>query len=165
MGVAEFDELCRDEVTRAEFEELQFCTLEVERDPDFSAGHSSAVAGMIRFEQYLRTRIARRRAVQGREDEKNLRLPEAAEYFGEVDLAVTQAQQAADPFEREKIIDRARWRRLDELELGHDFDFEALCIYRFRLTILNKYRERKAEAGRTRFNEAVERISGAAPEA
>ena len=61
-----------------------------------------------------------------------------------------------------KLIDRIRWSHLDDLECGHDFDFAGLCVYRCKLAILEKYRERKAEQGRENFNRAVERISSAA---
>ena len=114
---------------------------------------------MVRFEQYLRTRIAQRRA--GRDDDRAAALPDPAEYFGMVDFGLAQAA-AADPFEREKLIDRIRWSHLDDLECGHDFDFAGLCVYRCKLAILEKYRERKAEQGRENFNRAVERISSAA---
>ena len=141
MSVADFDGLAREQVSPAEFELLRQCSLTVGRDPGESAGKPPVLAEMIRFEQYLRTRIAQRRSVK--EDDK--------------------AAAAADPAEREKLIDRIRWRRLDDLEVGHEFDFEQLCIYRMRLSILDKYRSRNADAGREIFNAAVDRISSEAP--
>ena len=161
MSVADFDGLAREQVSPAEFELLRQCSLTVGRDPGESAGKPPVLAEMIRFEQYLRTRIAQRRSVK--EDDKAAALPDPAEYFSEVDLGVAQAAAAADPAEREKLIDRIRWRRLDDLEVGHEFDFEQLCIYRMRLSILDKYRSRNADAGREIFNAAVDRISSEAP--
>ena len=68
----------------------------------------------------------------------------------------------SDPVEREKAVDRIRWRMLDDLEAGHEFDFDGLCVYRLRLEILNRYRGRSVEKGRSNFNAAVDRIAGGA---
>ena len=51
---------------------------------------------------------------------------------------------------------------LDDLEAGHEFDFDGLCVYRLRLEILNRYRGRSVEKGRSNFNAAVDRIAGGA---
>ena len=74
--------------------------------------------------------------------------------------ALGAAAAAPDPLEREKLIDRIRWRKLEELEAGHEFDFDALCVYRLKLEILGRYRRRSAETGRTNFNAAAGRVSG-----
>ncbi len=161
LSVAAFDELCRGQVGEADFTRLTGTGLEVGSDPAESQGKPRVYAEMIRFEQYLRTRIAQRRA--GREEDRAASLPDPVEYFSEVDIALAQAAAAADPAERERVIDRLRWRRLDDLEAGHEFDFDRLCVYRLRLAILDKYRDRRAEPGRENFNAAVERISQAAP--
>ncbi len=162
MSVAEFDERCREELSAREFRLLGRAGLQVSRDPESSEGLPAVLAEMVRFEQYLRTRIAQRRS--GRDDDRAAALPDPAEYFGMVDFGLAQAAAAADPFEREKWIDRIRWSHLDDLECGHEFDFAGLCVYRRKLAILEKYRERKAEQGRENFNRAVERISSAARE-
>ena len=159
MSVAEFDELCREELSARDFQLLRQAGLHVSRDPESSGALPPVLAEMVRFEQYLRTRIAQRRA--GRDDDRAAALPDPAEYFGMVDFGLAQAA-AADPVERDKLIDRIRWSHLDDLECGHDFDFAGLCVYRCKLAILEKYRERKAEQGRENFNRAVERISSAA---
>lgn len=162
MSVAEFDERCREELSAREFRLLGRAGLHVSRDPEASEELPEVLAEMVRFEQYLRTRIAQRRS--GRDDDRAAGLPDPAEYFGMVDFGLAQAA-SADSFEREKLIDRIRWSHLDDLECGHEFDFAGLCVYRCKLAILEKYRERKAEQGRENFNRAVERISSAAPAA
>ncbi len=161
LTVEKFDAACRDQMPPAEFGRLTRQGLSVPRDPRASDELSPGYAGFVRFEQYLRTRIAQRRTA--REEEKSAALPDPAEYFSEVDSTVAQAAACTDPLEREKMIDRLRWRRLDDLGAGHEFDFEALCIYRLRLAILDKYRNRSTEAGKRNFNAAVDRISAAAP--
>ncbi len=157
IDVAEFDVLARAQLSPAEFETLQQCTLAVGSDPTESEGKPPVQVAIIRFEQYLRTRIAKRRSMQ--EDDQVAQLPDPIEYFGEVDLGIAQVASAPDPAERERIIDQIRWRHLDDLETGHDFDLEQLCIYRVRLCILDKYRHRDATNGRKIFDAAVDRIS------
>lgn len=158
LGVAEFDALCADQMPPAVLASLQRGSLAVSREPGSAAGLPPAYAAYARFEQYLRTRVAERRA--GRDEDNVLRLPDPELYFGEIDAALGPAAAVADPLEREKLIDRIRWRKLDDLEAGHEFDFYGLCIYRLKLEILNRYRRRSAETGRNNFNAAVDRISG-----
>ena len=61
MSVAEFDELCREELSAREFRLLGRAGLHVSRDPEASEELPEVLAEMVRFEQYLRTRIAERR--------------------------------------------------------------------------------------------------------
>ena len=107
--------------------------------------------GMRRFEEYLRTRIAEKRA-------EKLKLPtefpEPEAFFGEVDAEVAAAAQL-DPAERERAIDGLRWRMLDELSAAGDFDFDHICAYRAKLRLAEKYRGRDAKTGRDRFDSAV----------
>ena len=50
---------------------------------------------------------------------------------------------AQNPYERERSLDSARWSKLDSLEGRHVFDFEAFCLYLFRLMILEKWALRR----------------------
>lgn len=160
LSVADFDGLAADQMPPEKLAELKSGTLAVNREPGSAAGLPRIYADYTRFEQYLRTRIAERRA--GRDEDHAVKLPDPELYFGEVDAALAPAAAAPDPLEREKLIDRIRWRMLDDLEAGHEFDFDGLCVYRLRLAILNKYRGRSAERGRSSFNAAVDRITGTA---
>jgi hypothetical protein len=74
------------------------------------------------------------------------------ELFAEIDFALSSAATAS-PLEREKLIDAALWRKLDELEICHEMDFEHLCIYRMRLQLLEKYKSREIHIFKDR-NEA-----------
>ena len=58
----------------------------------------------------------------------------------------------------EKMLDLLRWRFLEEMETGHMFDFDGLCIYKLKLSLLEKYRYRKAELGKDNFNLALKRV-------
>ena len=65
----------------------------------------------------------------------------------------------AYPAEREMVIDRLRWNFIEEQLLNKEFSFDAICAYRLKLAIVNKYRYRKLEPGRKNFDAALERLS------
>ena len=106
---------------------------------------------MRRFEEYLRTRIAERRA-------EKLKIPadfpEPEEFYGEVDAALGRLAQL-DPAERERAVDKLRWKMLDELTWSSGFDFDHICAYRMKLRLAEKYRGRDAKSGRKSFDDAV----------
>ncbi len=114
---------------------------------------------MAAFESYLRTRIAQKRAERAG---ISFTPADPETYFSEVDFGLSQASSCANPLEREFIIDRLRWAHLEELALGHDFDFDALCIYRVKLFIVNKYNDFRKESGTVNFAAALEKTVGAA---
>ena len=111
--------------------------------------------GMRRFEEYLRTRIAEKRA-------EKLKIaadfPEPEAFFGEVDAGIAAAVQL-DPADRERAVDALRWRMLDELSAGSEFDFDHICAYRAKLRLAEKYRGRDTKAGRDRFDSAVRELA------
>ena len=106
---------------------------------------------MRRFEEYLRTRIAVKRA-------EKLKLPadfpEPEAFYGDVDAELGRIA-ALDPAERERAVDMLRWRMLDELTWGNEFDFDHICAYRIKLRLAEKYRGRDAKSGRKSFDAAV----------
>lgn len=106
---------------------------------------------MRRFEEYLRTRIAEKRAEKLK---LPIDLPEPEAFYGEVDAALGQFSQL-DPAERERAVDRLRWKMLDELTWSSEFDFDHICAYRMKLRLAEKYRGRDAKSGRKSFDDAV----------
>lgn len=107
------------------------------------------------FEEFLTGRIAKVRA-------EKLGIPfvnkESDAFFAEAEKAVQFASIESNPIEREKMLDLLRWRFLEEMETGHMFDFDGLCIYKLKLSLLEKYRYRKAELGKDNFNLALKRV-------
>lgn len=155
FDVAGFDEICRPHMGKKEFETLCSGSIRVSSDVYASDELCPVYRTFTRFEQYLRTWVAKKRSAS--EEEKSQNLPDPAEYFTFIDqeLALASAQ---NPLEREKMVDKIRWRELDELA-PNEFDFDALCVYRLKVQILEKYRTRNLESGRKNFQSAVEAIS------
>ena len=83
---------------------------------------------------------------------------EEKDYFSEIDKGVQEAFAKGTPLDREDKIDQMRWCKLDELESGHDFDFEKLFIYKLKLLICEKRKSRDSVRGEEVFAETVERI-------
>ena len=64
----------------------------------------------------------------------------------EADRAVRAAFAAPNPVERERILDTARWAKLDELEAKNRtrFNFDTVCAYSIRIQIAEKWAARNA---------------------
>ena len=67
-------------------------------------------------------------------------------FDSEADRAVRTAFSAPNPVERERILDAARWTKLDELEAKNltRFNFDTLCAYSIRIQIAEKWAARNA---------------------
>ncbi len=101
----------------------------------------------LEFEIFLRMRIARKRA------DRNgvaLELPPTELFDAETALRVDQAA-SMPPVEREKSLDALRWRKIGEIAEFHDFDFDALCVYRLKLMLLIAHSRRDTARGRAEF--------------
>jgi hypothetical protein len=73
-----------------------------------------------------------------------------------------EAFSADSPIMAENILNKARWKYLDELEFGHYFDLEILIIFFIKLQILERISSFDADQGREKLN-AI--ISQGAPDA
>ena len=64
----------------------------------------------------------------------------------EADRMVRAAFAAPNPVERERILDTARWNKLDELEVKNRtrFNFDTVCAYAIRIQIAEKWAARSA---------------------
>jgi len=70
-------------------------------------------------------------------------------------LLAEEAFYTDSPLMAEEILNRARWRYLDELEFGHYFDIERLVVFFIKLQILERISSFDAEEGRERLNAVV----------
>ena len=76
-----------------------------------------------------------------------LRLSYAEEMFAALDLP--------DVFERERAIDRFRWRMAEEMVRGKDFQLDKVLCYMLQAGILRRWQKMDAESGREDLREAV----------
>ena len=140
LALAEFDADAELQLTPRHYRML------VDEDP------SARVYGeMRRFEEYLRTRIAEKRAEKLKVPAD---FPEPEAFYSEVDAELGRIAQL-DPAERERAVDMLRWKMLDELTWNDEFGFDHICAYRIKLRLAEKYRGRDAKSGRKFFDCAV----------
>ena len=99
----------------------------------------------LRFETALRHSAMKIRAAKLG---ASFALPKPGHVFfdPEADRMVRAAFAAPNPVERERILDTARWAKLDELEVKNRtrFNFDTVCAYSIRIQIAEKWAARSA---------------------
>ncbi len=144
LTLEQFDELAKDALRPRDFARMTGGTMACHRE-------------MAKFREYLAYRVAQVRADRLGVDAD---FPVPEEFPSEVDSVLGQLS-AANPLEREGLADAAVWRKLDDLETGHEMDAEHIAIYRMRLETLQKYAGRDEPAARENFEKALEQLSAA----
>ncbi len=148
---------CKSYLKKTDFDILESVSL-------FDTGEKEVSLGVIRsfyrWERGIRNVLVRLRA-------KSLGLePDEFIRDGIVDhsqeLLAEEAFNANSPLMAEEILNKARWRYLDELEFGHYFDIEKLVVFFIKLQILERTSSFDPETGRERLNAIV---SQGAPDA
>jgi len=119
----------------------------------------ASLASWAEWEICLRNRLARQRAHKAGKDPEAVCLHEN-DWFSEVERAAQDSSSAANPLERERILDDLRWKKFEDLECGHIFDFDKLCLYKLKLMLRLKWSERKKEAGEKNFNVLLDKVYG-----
>lgn len=153
LGSNQFDELCREQLSLSDYRlvsRARLAGLSVEKYP------SAALTRWNRWEISLRNELVMLRAHRQDQDPHRF-LIEAVEVPGLAGLA-QEAFGTSSPLEAESIMDRARWRFLDELELGHYFDTEKLIIYSLRLQIVERRASMSRETGEKEFGRISESV-------
>jgi hypothetical protein len=82
--------------------------------------------------------------------------------FPGVRRLVEEALNHDNPLQRERMLDELRWKELDALRVTHEFDFEALVIYRLQLFLAEKWARQDAESGMENLNKLVDKLGNEA---
>ncbi|MBF0198624.1 MAG: DUF2764 family protein [Planctomycetes bacterium] len=106
------------------------------------------------YDTSLRNAIVKLRAGKYNTDPQAF-LAEEIEVFGNIDNQVLEAQKRG-PLLGEEHLDQLRWQFLDNLLVGHQFDFDVLVAYRLKLLIAEKYSFVIPEEGHKAFNQLLE---------
>ena len=96
------------------------------------------------WENALRNAIVRVRANKLDRDPADY-LKEKDSFELDAERAVAAAWAVTNPLERERILDQARWNKIEELAGGDTFSFEQLCAYKLKLILQRKWIERAAD--------------------
>ena len=160
----EFVAACGDSLSFTELQELNALSLVPPEDyTDSAATHSVA---WYDWETCLRNALVALRGKgkgkgKGSDSEKFLR--SEADFFSEIEKGVQESFNKPTPLEMENALDKLRWNRLDDMEVGHMFDFYKLCIYKLRLMLCEKQTLLNKEKGSDNFDEIVKHIYGQHP--
>jgi len=120
----------------------------------------SLAAKYMSWEISLRDRMARIRAAKWSKGNEYIS-PAEAEYDFDAERIAALAYGTSNPLEREKILDRARFEKIEELEHGLYFTFDNLCAYWLKLQILNKWTARTGEQALKNLDAAAEQARSA----
>jgi len=131
----EFLELCRTQVGKTDFRILAAADLAVRGE---RPSGSRTLDRWRSWESSLRNELAKLRA-RRKAVEPAGHLVEAEEQPGLPEIA-RQALSESSPLAAEDLLNRARWERLDQLEVGHYFDLDKLILYSLRLQLLERKR-------------------------
>jgi hypothetical protein len=149
LEVEEFLQRCKEDMTQREYENLLAVKLDIsylkERDiPE-------QLKGWFSFENSLRNELVRSRAAERGWDESSY-LREGVEETG-IDEIVREAFAQSNPLQSEEVLLRARWNKLEELEVAHYFDFQRLAVLYLKLQLLERKSRFDLESGKQRFEE------------
>jgi hypothetical protein len=132
----EFFDRCRDLIPAKDFSLLQLCAQTEVLEQEVV---QPTLKSWVIFERSLRNELVRLRASRKKADpEKFLRDGTNEPALYHVALA---SHRVPSLIESEKMLDRERWLKLEELALGHYFDLDALIVYGLKLQILLRWKK------------------------
>ncbi len=148
-----FLELCREQASARDHALLARVGFD---DPVSRPGDPPAWRDFAAWETALRDELAVQRAQRLGRDAAPFR--RQAPFIAGLAAAVKEALAAANPREGELLLDRRRWRRLDDIEPGTGFAAGRLVVYRLKLLLLERQQLWRPGPGREAFRGALARL-------
>ena len=149
-------EICADKLPNSELTTLSQLAL-LPRTNNLT--DNSAIKAWNDWETCLRNRLAIRRSSSDNSADEYLQYEH--DFFSEIDAVIQEAVALANPLECERHLDALRWRRLDDIESGAAFSFNALCVYMIKLQLLEKWIPRNNDTGYENLDLAIAGINNA----
>jgi uncharacterized protein DUF2764 len=155
MSAEEFMLTCTDFLSVIEMDKLR--ALSLIPPEDYTEFTNPATVDWYDWETCFRNALVHLRGKEkGTEIEKFLR--EERDFFSEIEKGVVEAFNKSTPLEMEDTLDKLRWDKLNDMEVGHMFDFEKLCIYKLKLMLCEKQTLLNKTKGSDNFDMIVEHI-------
>ncbi len=139
--------MCKEFIKRNDFEILQSLEMVETEQEEILSG---VLGKYLNFELRLRCALALKRS-----QKLGIEIESFSNYVKpdhEQTLLAEEAFHAPSPLKAEEILNKARWRYLDELEFGHYFDRDRLFIFGIKLQILERIALFNAERGLQTLN-------------
>jgi hypothetical protein len=141
---------CKNYLKRTDFDMLESVTLFDAEEKDVLP---DTIRRFFRWDRGIRNVLVRLRAKSLGLEPDEFISDEIVEH-SQVLLA-EEAFNANSPLIAEEILNKARWRCLDELEFGHYFDIDILFVFSIKLQILERISSFDTEEGRERLNAII----------
>ncbi len=151
-----FLDACRDSIPESETAILENCPDIFNKTGEIEQSGKNIVKEWYSFEYMLRNDLV---AMRAKRLHKN-----PTPYFrgfsegASLEHRLTEILRQPHLLDVEKQLDMLRWQKLDELLLGHYFDFETIFIYAQKLLILKRWDAIRTENHRALFDGALKAI-------
>lgn len=122
----------------------------------------AAINTYLSWEHTIRNRLVFLRCFKAGVDPDVYIRPEEHSVFAGVENAVHELFNLPT-LEKERKLDNARWRALDYITAGELFNFTAICAYKLRCEIAQKWVVRKPEVGRNNLDKLVNAVAAKVP--
>lgn len=132
-----FLQMCRDNISAKDFGIIKTASL----DGAYTSKDTKAPAALKRwrcFDTALRNELVRIRSARRHvEPDKHLRRDAGVDApIAHIAMNVYRTPSVLDA---ERMLDEQKWRKLEELALGHYFDMDFLVVYAYKLLILERW--------------------------
>ena len=154
MSTGAFIDFCSDWLSMEDFSQLKSASLSI--DEPMKKGNP-VILEWISWECTLRNELVKLRAPK-KGEEAFRHMQECDTRLGIEELA-REAFVEESPLLAEDILNRGRWRFLEELETGHHFDIERLIVYFLKLQLLERKHQFDKQKGKERYNEIFANIT------
>jgi len=110
------------------------------------------------FDRDVRNELVRIRASRKKIDPLKYLRPDDGYVEPYITHIVLHAHRNPSVLETEKILDQERWNRLEDIAMGHFFDFDFLMVYAFKLLILLRWENIRLADKRSLLENAIKTI-------
>ncbi len=148
LSPAEFCEQCEPWLTPSDLTVIQGLAKEGGL-ADFLDHLERVLPEYASYERGLRTALAQTRAQKLQRD---YFAPSGVSTGGEIERDTVEAFAQPDALQREMVLDRRRWAKLDELAVGHIFDIIFLVVYGLKLRLLQRKTSFTRQKGSENFS-------------
>ena len=155
ISISEFTSRCSSYLNKNDFEVTQSI---ISGDPNRAARSLKTVSEWLSLDMELRVELAGLRAAdlgrsEAEDGEKGVKTL--------ISDLVMEIFSAASPLAADEMLESARWRRLESLELGQYFNLEWVALYCLKLKIMERRRGFVMEIGMDRVANILETAKGA----
>ncbi|MCX5656930.1 MAG: DUF2764 family protein [Candidatus Omnitrophica bacterium] len=154
FSLERFKELCRRLIPEKDLEVIDFA---LQKEIHYYKEMPHVLKEWVAFDTTLKNELVKIRAGHRKEDPSRYTRESGSVEISLMHL-ISNATRNPSLIESERMLDMEKWRKLEELSLGHYFDLEILVIYALKLGILGRW-ENIRSADKTRLIEEALQVA------